>query len=87
MSFHCARLDLKMNGLEGRQDVIPGAPLPLQPQLPLPPGHISEKQPSDEKPKETGDPWDNFDAHAAFLGPTLWDKRLPYDGQDFKVGI
>lgn len=32
------------------------------------------------------DAWDNFDAQAAFLGPTLWDKRLPYDGQDFKVG-
>jgi len=40
----------------------------------------------EDKPKGEGmDPWDNFDAQAAFLGPTLWDKRLPYDGQDFKV--
>jgi len=41
----------------------------------------------EEKAKEIGDPWENFDAHAAFLGPTLWDKRqcLPYDGQDFKL--
>jgi leukemia factor-related protein len=47
-------------------------------------GENSEKS-VEEKTKEIGDPWENFDAHAAFLGPTLWEKRLPYDGQDFKV--
>lgn len=47
-------------------------------------GENSEKS-VEEKTKEIGDPWENFDAHAAFLGPTLWEKRLPYDGQDFKL--
>ena len=42
---------------------------------------------SEEKPKDMLDPWENFDAHSAFLGPTLWDKRVPYDGNDFKVTI
>jgi hypothetical protein len=74
-----------MNGLENRPDVTPAAPLPQQqPQAQAPLENIHEKSPED-KTKETADPWDNFDAHAAFLGPTLWDKRLPYDGQDFKV--
>ncbi|XP_074651346.1 thyrotroph embryonic factor-like [Tubulanus polymorphus] len=25
-----------------------------------------------------------YDASAAFLGPTLWDKTIPFDGDDFK---
>ncbi|CAO1412829.1 unnamed protein product [Diamesa tonsa] len=37
----------------------------------------------DEKHKEDGDPW-NVEAQAAFLGPNLWDKTLPYD-TDLKV--
>ncbi|XP_037904436.1 hepatic leukemia factor isoform X9 [Hermetia illucens] len=32
----------------------------------------------DDKFKEDGDPW-NVEAQAAFLGPNLWDKTLPYD--------
>ncbi|XP_055688543.1 hepatic leukemia factor isoform X2 [Lutzomyia longipalpis] len=32
----------------------------------------------DDKHKEDGDPW-NVEAQAAFLGPNLWDKTLPYD--------
>jgi len=39
----------------------------------------------DDKVKDLVDPWENLDAHSAFLGPNLWDKRLPYDGQDFKL--
>ena len=46
---------------------------------------MTEKPLEEAPPKDTLDPWENFDAQAAFLGPTLWDKRLPYDGQDFKV--
>ena len=37
----------------------------------------------DDKHKEDGDPW-NVEAQAAFLGPNLWDKTLPYD-TDLKV--
>lgn len=37
----------------------------------------------DDKHKEDGDPW-NVEAQAAFLGPNLWDKTLPYDS-DLKV--
>ncbi|XP_037904433.1 hepatic leukemia factor isoform X6 [Hermetia illucens] len=37
----------------------------------------------DDKFKEDGDPW-NVEAQAAFLGPNLWDKTLPYDA-DLKV--
>ncbi|XP_055688548.1 hepatic leukemia factor isoform X7 [Lutzomyia longipalpis] len=37
----------------------------------------------DDKHKEDGDPW-NVEAQAAFLGPNLWDKTLPYDA-DLKV--
>ncbi|XP_031620187.1 hepatic leukemia factor isoform X3 [Contarinia nasturtii] len=33
---------------------------------------------NDDKFKEDGDPW-NVEAQAAFLGPNLWDKTLPYD--------
>lgn len=36
----------------------------------------------DDKQKEDGDPWN--EAQAAFLGPNLWDKTLPYDA-DLKV--
>lgn len=46
---------------------------------------LSEKSLEEKSKGEGMDPWDNFDAQAAFLGPSLWDKRLPYDGQDFKV--
>ncbi|XP_055324279.1 hepatic leukemia factor isoform X5 [Sitodiplosis mosellana] len=38
---------------------------------------------NDDKFKEDGDPW-NVEAQAAFLGPNLWDKTLPYD-TDLKV--
>ncbi|KAL5282494.1 HLF family protein [Megaselia abdita] len=38
---------------------------------------------TDEKFKEDGDPW-SVEAQAAFLGPILWDKTLPYDA-DLKV--
>ncbi|CAG7830187.1 unnamed protein product [Allacma fusca] len=48
-------------------------------------GQNENEKNGEEKTKEMIDPWDNFDAHSAFLGPTLWDKRLPYDGQDFKL--
>lgn len=37
----------------------------------------------DDKQKDDGDPW-NVEAQAAFLGPNLWDKTLPYD-TDLKV--
>lgn len=55
------------------------------PQNPLLPGEMQDKPMDESVTKDTVDPWDNFDAQAAFLGPSLWDKRLPYDGQDFKV--
>ncbi|CAL8104843.1 unnamed protein product, partial [Orchesella dallaii] len=51
-----------------------------------PPAPPMQEKSLEDKPKGEGmDPWDNFDAQAAFLGPTLWDKRLPYDGQEFKL--
>jgi leukemia factor-related protein len=37
----------------------------------------------DDKHKEDGDPW-SVDAPAAFLGPNLWDRTLPYEA-DLKV--
>ncbi|XP_073836682.1 PAR bZIP family member Pdp1 isoform X16 [Musca autumnalis] len=37
----------------------------------------------DDKYKEEGDLW-NVEAQAAFLGPNLWEKTLPYDA-DLKV--
>lgn len=60
-------------------------PQQQQQSLPLPPENTTTEE---KAAKADGmDPWDNFDAQAAFLGPTLWDKRLPYDGQDFKVKL
>lgn len=38
---------------------------------------------AEDKFKEDGDPW-SVEAQAAFLGPILWDKTLPYDA-DLKV--
>lgn len=73
-----------MNGIEHNQEAASGM-VPHAAQA-----HQGDMQnkPTDENPttKETTDPWDNFDAQQAFLGPNLWDKRLPYDGSDFKVG-
>ncbi|XP_058836014.1 hepatic leukemia factor isoform X2 [Topomyia yanbarensis] len=50
-----------------------------------PPGKSSNNKDicGDDKHKEDGDPW-NVEAQAAFLGPNLWDKTLPYDS-DLKV--
>ncbi|XP_076753160.1 thyrotroph embryonic factor isoform X3 [Xylocopa sonorina] len=38
----------------------------------------------EEKKDADGELWGNVEAQAAFLGPTLWDKTLPYDA-DLKV--
>ncbi|XP_076679986.1 thyrotroph embryonic factor isoform X6 [Andrena cerasifolii] len=38
----------------------------------------------DEKKDADGELWGNVEAQAAFLGPNLWDKTLPYDA-DLKV--
>ncbi|XP_025267046.1 thyrotroph embryonic factor isoform X5 [Camponotus floridanus] len=38
----------------------------------------------EEKKDADGELWGNVEAQAAFLGPTLWDKSLPYDA-DLKV--
>lgn len=74
-----------MSGLENGHDT-PATLMHQQPQGLQ--GDTMPDKPMDEPPaKDTTDPWENFDAQAAFLGPTLWDKRLPYDGQDFKVGV
>jgi len=50
-------------------------------------GPNENEKSGDEKPKDLVDPWDNFDTHhAAFIGaPPFFDKRIPYDGHDFKV--
>lgn len=85
-----------MNGIDN-QGQDSSAALGHHPQLPqqqqqqqqqgVPGGGDMPEKSMDEPPaKETVDPWENFDAQSAFLGPTLWDKRVPYDGQDFKVG-
>ncbi|XP_020710003.2 hepatic leukemia factor isoform X5 [Athalia rosae] len=37
-----------------------------------------------EEKKDDGELWGNVEAQAAFLGPNLWDKTLPYDA-DLKV--
>ncbi|XP_023314554.1 hepatic leukemia factor-like isoform X10 [Trichogramma pretiosum] len=49
--------------------------------------HINGKQGKDgpdEKKEAEGELWGNVEAQAAFLGPNLWDKTLPYDA-DLKV--
>lgn len=38
----------------------------------------------EEKKDADGELWGNVEAQAAFLGPNLWDKTLPYDA-DLKV--
>jgi len=48
---------------------------------------LSGKQGKDgpeEKKDVDGELWNNVEAQAAFLGPNLWDKTLPYDA-DLKV--
>ncbi|XP_008558716.1 thyrotroph embryonic factor isoform X1 [Microplitis demolitor] len=49
--------------------------------------YINGKQNKDgpeEKKDADGELWGNVEAQAAFLGPNLWDKTLPYDA-DLKV--
>lgn len=43
----------------------------------------STKELNGEEKKDDGELWCNIEAQAAFLGPNLWDKTLPYD-TDFK---
>ncbi|KAK6629241.1 hypothetical protein RUM43_003058 [Polyplax serrata] len=43
----------------------------------------STKEVGGEDKKDDGELWCNIEAQAAFLGPNLWDKTLPYD-TDFK---
>lgn len=38
----------------------------------------------EEKKDADGELWGNVETQAAFLGPNLWDKTLPYDA-DLKV--
>lgn len=74
-------------GMEGNAGGggIGGAPINTNMSQGLQPVPMSEKSLEEKQAKGDADPWDNFDVQAAFLGPTLWDKRLPYDGQDLKV--
>ncbi|XP_015522111.1 thyrotroph embryonic factor isoform X14 [Neodiprion pinetum] len=48
--------------------------------------YMNGKQGKDipEEKKDDGELWGNVEAQAAFLGPNLWDKTLPYDA-DLKV--
>lgn len=46
-------------------------------------GKSSNSKDNDDK-KEDHELWSNVEAQAAFLGPNLWDKTLPYDA-DLKV--
>lgn len=40
----------------------------------------------EEGEKKEGGEWEQYNAGAAFLGPTLWDKTITYDS-DLKVSI
>ncbi|XP_023713879.1 hepatic leukemia factor isoform X2 [Cryptotermes secundus] len=42
-------------------------------------GKAANKEGGPEEKKEDGELWCNVEAQAAFLGPNLWDKTLPYD--------
>ncbi|XP_070552669.1 thyrotroph embryonic factor-like [Ptychodera flava] len=59
------------------------------PNLLQPPRSLSSSNKFSDKQKELEE-WNNktqmsADMSAAFLGPTLWDKTLTYDGNDFKL--
>jgi leukemia factor-related protein len=45
---------------------------------------VAEKQ-GDTKTKAGPESSENSDPQSAFLGPILWDKRIAYDGSDFKL--
>jgi leukemia factor-related protein len=47
-------------------------------------GKAVNKEGGPEEKKDDGEVWCNVEAQAAFLGPNLWDKTLPYDS-DLKV--
>jgi hypothetical protein len=49
-------------------------------------GKAGNKEGGPEEKKDDGELWCNVEAQAAFLGPNLWDKTLPYDA-DLKVRI
>jgi leukemia factor-related protein len=49
-------------------------------------GKAANKEGGPEEKKDDGELWCNVEAQAAFLGPNLWDKTLPYDA-DLKVRI
>jgi hypothetical protein len=49
-------------------------------------GKAANKEGAPEEKKDDGELWCNVEAQAAFLGPNLWDKTLPYDA-DLKVRI
>ena len=56
-------------------------------QEPSPPSSVdsSEKTP-EEKMQSEAETWEHFSqAQPTFLGTTVWEKRIPFDGQDFKV--
>ncbi|XP_069684151.1 thyrotroph embryonic factor isoform X3 [Periplaneta americana] len=42
-------------------------------------GKTGNKEGGPEEKKDDGELWCNVEAQAAFLGPNLWDKTLPYD--------
>lgn len=42
-------------------------------------GKAANKEGAPEEKKDDGELWCNVEAQAAFLGPNLWDKTLPYD--------
>ncbi|KAJ9574861.1 hypothetical protein L9F63_007956, partial [Diploptera punctata] len=42
-------------------------------------GKAGGKEGGPEEKKDDGELWCNVEAQAAFLGPNLWDKTLPYD--------
>lgn len=49
------------------------------------PGKTNCKEGSD-KSKDDSELWSTVEAQAAFLGPNIWDKTLPYDS-DLKVSL
>lgn len=54
-------------------------------QEPSPPSSVDS---SEKTPEERIQPeWEHFEAQPTFLGPTVWERRIPYDGQDLKVNI
>ncbi|XP_042891581.1 hormone receptor 4-like [Penaeus japonicus] len=65
---------------------LQSSPSSAPPSTPTPPTPSPGKSGKDGEEKKEGGEWEQYNAGAAFLGPTLWDKTLSYDS-DLKVSL